>query len=424
MACFLHLADIHLGYSKYNSPKRSTDFFYALEDVLQRYAIEDPVDFVVMAGDLFEHRQILPHVLNQAQFCLEMLRDAGIPAITIEGNHDHRPYGSRTSWLRYLAEQDWLILLEPDDGQAAPDIFRPWDPDTKEGGYIDLACGVRVVGSNWYGSAAPQAIQALAAGLQELPPAPGPTVMLFHHGLEGEIARYTGALRESELAPLREAGVNYLAMGHIHKSYTKAGWIFNPGSLEANSVAENDHDRGVYRVTLSGEDITADLKTDYCQRPIVRLVAAVAKTWSQDQVEAAALALIQAQGPKTQDAIVELRIQGQVGFNRLDLNVRQLKEQLHQASGALIFLLKYEVTGTEYQSPIPQGTAPNREQIEAIVFGDLLAAHHLYGDRAAPLAQGLITLKDQILADRPDADLYQYVQQLLESNGEVVERPT
>jgi len=443
MPCFLHLADIHLGYSKYNNPTRTLDFFYALEDALQRYALAQPVDFVIMAGDLFEHRNILPSVLNQAQYCLKLLQEAGIPVLTIEGNHDHRPYGTKTSWLRYLAEQNQLILLEPDHGEEAGAIFQPWDPGKKAGGYIDLDCGVRVLGSNWYGSSAPQAIAALAEGLRHLPPAPGPTIMLFHHGLEGEIARYSGALRESELLPLREAGVHYLAMGHIHKSYTKGNWIFNPGSLEANSVAESQYDRGVFRVTIELEpgaigpdanpqanpqarlpvQINAELKQDYRQRSIQRLTLMAQKTWTPAQLEAAAIEAIQAkaQQDKTQGAIVELRIQGQVGFNRLDLNVRQLREQLLDLSGALIFLLKYEVTGTEYLSPIPQGEAqPSRDAIEAIVFGDLLAAHPVYGDRADRLAKGLIGLKERVLAQQPEADLYGQVEALL---GEVATDP-
>ena len=186
---FLHLADIHLGYSKYNNATRTKDFFYALQDAIERYALAEPVDFVLLAGDLFEHRNILPHVLNQAEFCLGLLRERGIPVLSIEGNHDHRPHGTKTSWLRYLADHDYLMLLEPDAGADPAEIFQPWDPEIRRGGYVDLACGVRVVGSSWYGSSAPQAIAALATGLTHLPPAPGATVMLFNHGLEGEIAR-------------------------------------------------------------------------------------------------------------------------------------------------------------------------------------------------------------------------------------------
>jgi DNA repair protein SbcD/Mre11 len=420
MARFLHIADIHLGFDRYNNPKRTQDFYFSLVNVLERYALEPAVDFVIIAGDLFEHKSILPAILNQAKNALRLLNEANIPVITIEGNHDHSPYGTKTSWLRYLAEWEHLILLEPLEDGPTDQIFQPWNPDSRKGGYLDLPCGVRVIGSRWYGSSAPQAIQRLATGLQKLPPGPEHTVMLLHHGLEGQIARYVGALRYGDLLPLKEAGVDYLALGHIHKNYSVEDWIFNPGSLEANSVAESRDqiERGAYLVTLDGGSIDAQLHQDYTQRPIKRLSLVAQKTWSVEQLEAEAIELLSqaTQAHQTQEAIVELKIKGQVGFSRLDLDVRRLREMLQDKSEALIFLLKYDVVGTEYQSFLPQETQMSRFDLESIVFKDLLAAHAAYGDTPETLdrlTRGLIDLKGQILDAPGEAHLYQLVEQLL-----------
>jgi hypothetical protein len=100
------------------------------------------------------------------------LKDADIPVLAIEGNHDNRPYGTRTSWLKYLSEWGLLKLLEPNDGANADNRLSPWDEATRSGGYIDLPCGVRVIGSNWYGATAPRAIELLAGAIQALPPGP------------------------------------------------------------------------------------------------------------------------------------------------------------------------------------------------------------------------------------------------------------
>lgn len=418
MPRFLHLADIHLGYDKQGHPERTKDFYRAFADVLERYAIAPEVDFVLIAGDLFEHRQILPATLNQAQLCLDLLREAGIPVLAIEGNHDHRPYGTRTSWLRYLASWDRLILLEPTDEEA----LDPWSPEEKAGGYMDLDCGVRVIGSRWYGAAAPQAIAKLAAAIRQLPPGPEYTVMMFHHGLEGQIARYTGALRYQDLLPLKAAGVDYLALGHIHKNYTIAEWIFNPGSLEANSVAEarSQVQRGVYLVELSQTGIQAQLQQNYTQRSILRLTLEVNPQHTPEDLQAAAIALIQKQfaANQTQGAIVELRIHGQVAFDRLDLKVRELRQHLQDLSQALIFLLKYEVQSTAYDTAIPIGDRPpSRQEIEQSVFTDLLTANVAYREQAAHLAQGLIDLKTQVLEGRSPADLYSFAQSLLALNS-------
>nr|WP_199313576.1 metallophosphoesterase [Leptolyngbya sp. FACHB-671] len=412
----MHLADVHLGFDRYDSKERTRDFFYAFNDALEKYAVAADVDFVVIAGDLFEHRNIQPATLNQAQTCLQMLKQAGIPVLAIEGNHDNRPYGTKTSWLRYLADWELLLLLEPGDISAGEPFYQPWDLESRRGGYIDLDCGVRVLGSNWYGAAAPKSIEQIAVAIEALPSGAMHTLMLFHHGLEGQIARYAGALRYADLLPLKQAGVNYLALGHIHKNYEVEGWIFNPGSVEANSVEESRYERGVYLVEMNGSGVQAELKQDYYQRPIVRLRFMTRGQESQEEVEQEAIAKVteaiqSKQLDPSQKPIVELRIEGQVGFDRLDLDVRKLQQQLQRLSGAIIFLLKYEVEAVAYASPLSEEAS--RTQIEQEVFMDLLAANNLYKKRSPELAQGLINLKDLQLEGRSEAELYEFVQSLL-----------
>ena len=412
MPTFLHLSDVHLGYNRYNNGERTKDFFYAFRDCIERYALTPPVDFVLIVGDLFEHRSIQPNILNQAQIVLDLLHNAQIPVLAIEGNHDNCPYGTKTSWLRYLTEQNGLMLLEPEDG--SPQILTPWDPETRRGAYVDLDCGVRVVGSRWYGASTPQAVKKIAQALGELPSQSDYTVMMLHHGLEGQVARYAGALRYEDLLPLQEAGVDYLALGHIHKNYVEQGWIFNAGSVEANTIAESRDQitRGVYRVNLSPQGIEADLKQDYQQRPIYRLRLETNKNWTQVELENQAIALMPPDNP-FKDAIVELRIQGQVGFDRLDINIRSLQDRLKAASQALIFLLKYEVTGIEYQRTINQDDNLSREAIETIVFEDLLAGYQRYEENLNLFSKGLIGLKSKILDGERSEDIYSYIEALL-----------
>jgi len=429
MAKFLHIADIHLGFDRYNSPERTKDFFRAFQTALERHALETAVDFVLIAGDLFEHRNILPATLNQAQVCLQGLNQAGIPVLVIEGNHDNRPYGTRTSWLKYLSEWGLVTLLEPDDPKQGNGMLNPWCDQTRTGGYIDLACGVRVIGSNWYGSAAPRAIAQLAEAIAQLPPGPAHTVLMFHHGLEGQIARYAGALRYSDLLPLRQAGVDYLALGHIHKQYAVDDWVFNPGSLEANNVEESRYQRGAYLVELTDQPPQASLQQDYFQRPIWRLelIAKVGDDLEQltqrahDLVAQAVKAPPEtAVGPRSVAPpsvapIIELKITGQVSFDRLELDVRRLQADLKAASQALLVLVKYEVEDSGYQTPISD--TQSRLEIEQLIFEDLLVAHRDYKQRAIPLAQGLRDLKDRQLEGEAEPALYELVEHLLEPSN-------
>ncbi len=418
MPKFLHISDVHLGFDRYDCKPRTLDFFFSLKDVLEKYAIAEQVDFVIIGGDLFEHRNIKPAILNHAQYCLRILRDANIPVLAIEGNHDNAPYGTKSSWLRYLSDEKMLKLLEPGNVNAGDPFYSPWDEAENRGGYVDLDCGVRVLGSSWYGAAAPRAIEQIAAAIGDLPPAPGPSILLFHHGLEGQIARYAGALRYREVLPLKKAGVDYLALGHIHKSYTEEGWIFNPGSVEANNVEESQFDRGAYLVEIDAKGkIVAELKTDYHQRPIVRLLQKIRTSDLIESVEEGAIALIQ-KSIKAQEIvpeqqpIVELRITGTAGFDRLELDTRKLQQQLQEMSNALIFLLRYDVEEADYASPISEESS--RLEVEQEVFTDLLASNAVYKQRAAQLAQGLIDLKDRQMDGESEESLYQLAESLMD----------
>ncbi|MEO1095405.1 MAG: exonuclease SbcCD subunit D [Cyanobacteria bacterium J06638_28] len=415
MARFLHIADIHLGFDRYNSPERTKDFYYSLSDAIQRYAIAEQVDFVLIVGDLFEHRVIQPAVLNQAQLCFQALQAAGIPVLAIEGNHDNTPYGTSTSWLKYLSQWGLLKLLEPGDLKAGESLYTPWNEAQKRGGYIDLPCDVRIIGSAWYGAAAPQAIPQIADAIANLPPGPKHTLLMFHHGLEGQIARYSGALRYGDLLPLQTAGVDYLALGHIHKSYSVEGWIFNPGSLEANNIEESNYTRGAYLAEFTDAGVKASLKQDYQQRPVVRLQVTTRGEESEEELVQLATtaiedAIAQAKIIPNEHPIVELRIEGSVGFERLSIDTKALQQTLQTLSQALIFLLKYEVEEVAFQSPTSDEAS--REDIEHTAFLDFLAGHRDYKKRAEELAHALVDLKQRSLKGDSEDDLYRYVNEL------------
>ena len=87
---FIHTADIHLGKSYRTSTgesERYEDFFHCLAGIVSD-AIRERVDFFLIAGDLFHTGQILPRTFARTIETLQPLKDAGIPCIAVEGNHD------------------------------------------------------------------------------------------------------------------------------------------------------------------------------------------------------------------------------------------------------------------------------------------------------------------------------------------------
>src|SRR5579862_5744462 len=136
MAKFLHIADIHLGIKRYNLPDRTMDFFRAWKEVLERYAIGRRVDFVVIAGDLFDQRRVEPQAANHAMIMLRRLEQEGIPVVAIEGNHDASEAMSRFSWLRSFSQWRYVKLLEPNWGAREGQLkLDPWNEATGRGSY-------------------------------------------------------------------------------------------------------------------------------------------------------------------------------------------------------------------------------------------------------------------------------------------------
>ena len=151
MIKFLHLSDVHLGCRRYNLEERTKDFFRSWFDVVTRHAVPNEVDFVLIAGDFFDRRNIDPQTMNHAIAGLQKLKEADIPVVVIEGNHDRRDSVSPYSWMRSFCQAGLLILLEPKGSDESPIDLVSWDEEAREGSYIDIK-GARIYGTHWYGT--------------------------------------------------------------------------------------------------------------------------------------------------------------------------------------------------------------------------------------------------------------------------------
>ncbi len=127
-ASFIHIADTHLGYEQYGVRERFNDFSRAFWDITNE-AVKRRVDFVVIAGDLFNKRAIDALTLIHAIEGLKKLKDHSIPVIAIEGNHDRSYYREGTSWLQFLCYQGYITLLAPAMRDGSP-VLGAWQPQS------------------------------------------------------------------------------------------------------------------------------------------------------------------------------------------------------------------------------------------------------------------------------------------------------
>jgi DNA repair exonuclease SbcCD nuclease subunit len=108
MTRVIHTGDTHLGYRQYHRPERRADFLDAFRQVAAD-AIDDDVDAVVHAGDLFhDRRPDLPDVLGTLSV-LRDLDDADVPFLAIVGNHETK---RDAQWLDLFESLDLATRLD------------------------------------------------------------------------------------------------------------------------------------------------------------------------------------------------------------------------------------------------------------------------------------------------------------------------
>jgi DNA repair protein SbcD/Mre11 len=420
---FLHVADIHLGCRRYNLEERTKDFFRAWYDVITNHAIPNRVDFLLIAGDFFDRRNIDPQAMNHAIAGLELLKEAGIPVVAIEGNHDQRDAVSDHSWMRSLSEWGFIKLLEPtrdEDGHLA---LVPWDETERTGSYIDIK-DARIIGSHWYGASATAAIPILAEALRSARAHGRFNILMLHTDVEGQTNRPIPAVPVAKLKELKQL-VNYVALGHTHKRFDLDGWAFNPGSLEPTSIDEYKEERGAFLVEVDDDHkITVQHIHEYVQRPFQRLSFDVSGAEDAEAVHAGVMRLIEREA-RTHDSgseqpapIIEINLRGQLGFKNSLLQINRIRDEARDSTGALHVMIRNQSVPVEYAVAAGLDAQAPRHERERRIIEDLIARDNRYKHRAHEMAKLVIEAKKQALSNEsPDKILELIAQELNQSDA-------
>jgi DNA repair protein SbcD/Mre11 len=413
MVKFLHIADIHLGIRRYRSEDRARDFFYAWRDCIERYALDEKVSFVLIAGDFFDARKVEPQAMNQAMYCLSRLREAKIPVIAIEGNHDCHETESKFSWLRSLSQWGYIKLLEPVYNDGVVNLA-PWDEKNHVGSYIDID-GVRVFGSIWYGSTIGKALPALIDQLREHRSPSHFNVMMLHTDVEGQLNRPIPALPVAEINKLKSY-VDYLALGHTHKNFEIDGWVYNPGSLEACSVDEYANVRGAYLVEVVDGRHTAHLVRDYHQRPVMRLSFDVGGYTTPEELHETLFTQLRSEvtphdpSEGGEAPVIELTLRGRLGFKSSLLEINRLREDIKKEFKPLLVMMKNQTVPVEYAVAAGLSEGVSRAERERRVIEDLILRDSRYRDQAQSLAALVIEAKRLALADETPSRIIEVIE--------------
>ncbi|MDD3175482.1 MAG: exonuclease SbcCD subunit D [Candidatus Nanoarchaeia archaeon] len=135
---FVHLADCHLdGYREEKLNLMSLDNFKYIVD----FGIDKKVDFILLAGDLFNSALPKIDVLKDVATELKKLKDVDIPVYFIPGSHDFSPNGK--TMLDVLESAGLMINVFKGNITPSGSLMLNWTVDEKTKAHITGIHGLK-----------------------------------------------------------------------------------------------------------------------------------------------------------------------------------------------------------------------------------------------------------------------------------------
>ena len=226
----VHCSDLHLGKrvsgNKDYVKKRYMDFFNAFAAFVNKVEEIKP-DVCLIAGDIFDKKEINPDILSKTEYLFKRLRDnVKKDIIAIEGNHDNSRI-LEESWLEYLQEQNILKVFY-------------YNKDFEEKNYL------KIDDINFYPVGYPGFMidEALTKLSEKLNPQEK-NIVIVHTGISGSTNTLPGLVSTSILDLFKDKAI-YIAGGHIHSFTTypkEKPYFFVSGSLEFSNIQNEKSDK-------------------------------------------------------------------------------------------------------------------------------------------------------------------------------------
>lgn len=226
----VHCSDLHLGKrfsgNKDYVKKRYMDFFNAFATFIDKVEEIKP-DVCLIAGDIFDKKEINPDILSKTEYLFKRLKDnVKKDLIAIEGNHDNSRI-LEESWLEYLQEQNILKVFY-------------YNKDFEEKNYL------KIDDINFYLVGYPGFMidEALTKLSEKLNPQEK-NIVVVHTGISGSTDTLPGLVSTSILDLFKDKAI-YIAGGHIHSFTTypkEKPYFFVSGSLEFSNVQNEKSDK-------------------------------------------------------------------------------------------------------------------------------------------------------------------------------------
>ena len=385
---FAHLADIHIGANR--DPVLEKLELAAFSKAMET-CVQEKVDFVLIAGDLFHANLPDMHVANEAVKKMKEVKDAGIPIYVIYGSHDYSP--NATSIIDILDSTGLIkkvVKGEVVDGKLRLEVFT--DPKTK----------AKLVG-----------ISGRKAGLEKnyfeildrehLEEEQGFKIFAFHSAIS-ELKPELLAQMESVPVSLLPKGFNYYASGHVHRR-TESGFpgyerVVFPGTLFAGYPRDLEdtakgEERGFYIVYF--DDIVQDVK--FIEISVCGFEYFEYDVTDKNSVQARKALLDKLGKIEVQDKIAVVKIKGTLsGGKTSEVSSSEIRDLLKDNGALDVIVNRYGLSSKDYtpvavmDEDVPAVESRLlRENIGAVK----VSVEELKADKGAKLAEDLLKILRQ-----------------------------
>jgi exonuclease SbcD len=271
----LHTSDWHLGRTFHGQNLLADQ--EAVLTALADLAVEHRVDAVLISGDVYDRAVPSPDAVQAASRILSRIGRAGVTVVAIAGNHDSAPrLGAFTDFLAagglhlgttadavgdpvVLSDRHGAVVVYPVPF-LEPDLVRArWE--------LPAGCGHQQVLA--------RAMDRVRADLAARPPGTR-SIVLAHAFVVGGLP--AGSERSIAVGGVEAvsadvfAGIDYVALGHLHRSQVVGDRVRYSGSPLPYSFAEAAQSKGVWLVDL---DAAGAVEATRLALPVVRRMVTV-----------------------------------------------------------------------------------------------------------------------------------------------------
>lgn len=318
---FAHMADCHVG--SWRDPKLKELSIEAFTRAIDT-CIDNNVDFILIAGDLFNNALPGIDTLKIVVKEFKRLKENSIPVYLIPGSHDYSPSGKT---MIDVLEEAGLVKNVFKGRVIENKLFLDFTIDEKTGVKLTGILGRRgTLEKSYYD----------ALDIDSLEKEPGNKVFLFHSAI-AEMMPNEFALIESTPVSMLPKGFEYYAGGHIHivkhESFKDYKNVVYPGPLYPASFSELEKlSNGGFYIYDDGKIIREDLN--------LKNTFLVDIDVNHRSAEEAYLAIIEKiQKKEFINTIVLLRVYGKLSAGKVsDIRFNELFEKIY--SQGAFFVMK------------------------------------------------------------------------------------